>query len=108
MAVQHRTQHLTHRVGCLLLAEMFLLGYLIEELATRAQLRHDVEETLVLVELVHLDDVRMVQLSQNLHLLPQLIMVLLRSVLLRYNLYSTDRLRHTMQSLTDLPIGTWF
>jgi len=60
VAVVDRVQDLLDRLGGLLLAKVALLDDLLKEVASRAELAHDVEEAGVLVKLEDFDDVRVV------------------------------------------------
>jgi hypothetical protein len=118
MAIVDSTENLEHRLSCLLLTERLLLRYLIEELTTSAEFSHNEEESSVLVELIDLDDVRVVlkknisssrpiyQRLQDFHFLPQSLLVLWRGIVFRNDLDCTICVRDFVSGLANFSIGT--
>jgi len=72
-----RGEHLSHVVLGVCLVKAFVSNDKVEEFATRAQLRHDVHESLIDVGLKELDDVGVVHLLQDIQLLLEVLDVLL-------------------------------
>ena len=106
MTVVNSPEYLNHGVCCLLLWEELSLKDLFKEFSTRTEIRNDVEVLLVLVELIDANDVGVVELLEDFHLLGETLPLLLRSPPLRDDLYSPDCLRCAVDSLTYLPIGS--
>ena len=65
MQVLQRAEHLAHVGARVQLIKALIRDDVVEELATAAQLHHDVHEALVNVRLVELDDVGVVHRLQN-------------------------------------------
>ena len=58
-------------IAVVALLRLRLLDDAVEQLAPRAQLRHEVDEAVVLVDVVQLDDARVVHAPEDLDLAPQ-------------------------------------
>ena len=77
VAVGYGTEELLHDFGGLVLVETAGLNNFIKQLASSAQLCDDVKVRRVLVELVDLEDVRVVQGRQDINLIDESLLLLL-------------------------------
>jgi len=66
-------EHLLNDVGCVLLAEVLLLGNTLKQFSSSAKLSHQEVSFMILEEFVQLKDVWMVHLFQNTNLSQQLL-----------------------------------
>jgi len=107
VAIVNAWQYLLHKHGGIFLTELSSGNDLVEQLTTLADVSDDVVSLLILEELVHLQDVWMVQIFQIVDLIEEHLLLILIHVWLTEDLDSSLSATFSMYADSNFTKGSW-